>query len=101
MLNAINKPKDSFTSGDYNILRVIAAYPQDALLTNPRKTVQAALDADKHPIATMKHVPLSASLALDPEYPPALQFLDESLALVTAKWRKRKRKSSQVESPKP
>ena len=87
MLDAINKPQDRFTTGDYNVLRVIAAYPQNAVF--PEKTVrknkrptavEAALMADKHPIAILKHVPLCASLSLDPEYPPALQFLDESPA---------------------
>jgi hypothetical protein len=32
MLASINKPEDSFTGADYNILRVIAAYPLDANL---------------------------------------------------------------------
>jgi hypothetical protein len=84
MLNAINGPKDSFTTGDYNVLRIIAAYPQDVLLTKPRKTVQAALNADKHPIATLKHNQLKAYLSVDTGYPHSLEFLDKSLALAKA-----------------
>jgi hypothetical protein len=79
MLNAINNPKDRFTDGNYNVLRSIGAYPQNALLTKPGKTVQAALDDDKHPIATLKHDKLTASLSVDTGYPHALEFLDGSL----------------------
>jgi hypothetical protein len=89
MLNAINNPVDRFTDGDYNVLRVIAAYPQNALLTKPGKLVRAALDADKHPIATLKHDKLNTSLSVDTGYLHALEFLDESLTLAKADAKRR------------
>jgi hypothetical protein len=62
MLKAINK-EGCYTGAEYNILRVVAAYPLDAKFTTASSKVQRALVEDKHPMATLRHAPLLASLA--------------------------------------
>jgi hypothetical protein len=61
MLTAINK-EDCFTGARYNMLRVIAAYSLDANLTTSSSKVRKALEEDNHPLATLRHAPLLASL---------------------------------------
>jgi hypothetical protein len=59
MLKAINGQDASLTAG-HNILRVIAASPLDVNLSSASNDVAAALREDKHPLATLKHLPLVA-----------------------------------------
>jgi hypothetical protein len=84
MLAAINKAEDCFTNGRYNILRVIAAYPLDAKLESraPSKDIQSALLEDLHPLATMKHSTLLASLATSNGTPSILSLLNRNLKRV-------------------
>lgn len=61
---AINTPDECFTGVWYNILRVVAVYPLDAWIDSERsKEIKSAIDADPHPLATMRHAPLLSSLA--------------------------------------
>jgi hypothetical protein len=66
MLAAINE-QDSWTGADYNILRVVAAYPLAADFSSKSKHVAAMLKADNHPLATLSNVPLVEELLARPE----------------------------------
>jgi hypothetical protein len=81
MLAAINTAEDCFTNGKYNILRVIAAYPLDAKLESrgPSDDIRSALLEDSHPLATMKHTTLLASLATSNGIPSILSSLNGNL----------------------
>lgn len=79
MLAAINKPEDCFTGAKFNILRVVAAYPLNANLNSRSNAVQAMLKADEHPIATLKHAPLLASLATSDSTPTILSSLRNNM----------------------
>jgi hypothetical protein len=75
MLAAINKREDAFTGGDFNILRVVAAYPLDVNLHSRSKFDEAALLADRHPLATLKRATLLTSLATSDSTPTILTDL--------------------------
>jgi len=62
-LEAINLRSEAFTQGQYNILRVIAAYPLEAHLGSSSKEVEAALGEDNHALATLSVTALVAALA--------------------------------------
>jgi hypothetical protein len=81
MLAAINTAEDCFTNGKFNILRVIAAYPLDAKLESraPSEDIRSALLEDPHPLATMKHDALLASLATTDGVPSILSSLKQNL----------------------
>jgi hypothetical protein len=81
MLAAINKAEDCFTNGEYNILRVVAAYPLDAKLESraPSEEIRSALLEDSHPLATMKHATLLASLATFDRTPSILSCLNGNM----------------------
>jgi hypothetical protein len=81
MLAAINTAEDCFTNGKYNILRVIAAYPLDAKLESraPSEDIRSALLEDSHPLATMNHAALLASLASSDASPSILSSLKRNL----------------------
>jgi len=66
MLGAINLG-DCFTGLQYNILRVVAAFPLDANFGSLSKVVQTALDGDRHPLAKLSQVILTAELATCPD----------------------------------
>jgi hypothetical protein len=59
MLSAINQGP-CFTGAEYNVLRVIAAFPR---FSTRAKAVAAALQNDHHPIATIREDLLMESLA--------------------------------------
>ena len=47
-----------------NILRMVTAYPLNADIDPERsRKIKDAIDADSHPLATLRHVPLLSSLA--------------------------------------
>lgn len=75
----INKDGGCFTGGQYNILRVIAAYPLNAKFDSTSKHIKSVLGKDQHPLATLRHVPLLASLATDSETCTILSSLQKSL----------------------
>ena len=80
MLAAINTPEECFTGVKYNILRVIAAYPLDAWVDGGRSPeIKSAIDADPHPLATLRHGPLLSSLATCHGTPTILLALAPSL----------------------
>lgn len=75
ILAAINQ-EDCFTGATYNILRVVATYPLQANFANERsKKLTDALNEDKHPIASMKHSSLLASLVMSDDTPSILSSL--------------------------
>ena len=65
MLAAINTPDECFTGARYNILRVVAAYPFDAKIdaTMRSNEIKVAVEADQHPLATLRHGSLLSALA--------------------------------------
>jgi len=79
MLKPINEAEDCFTGARYNILRVIAAYPLDANLDSQSENIQGAIREDKHPLATLRHAPLLASLTRCDSTPSVLSSLSTSL----------------------
>ena len=66
MLGAINLG-DCFTGLQYNILRVVAAFPLDANFESVSEVVQTAIDEDGHPLAKLSQVILTAELATCPD----------------------------------
>ena len=50
MLAAINMPDECFTGAQYNILRVVAAYPLDAWIDSERSKIKSTIDANPHPL---------------------------------------------------
>jgi len=62
MLGAINHG-DSFPGLQYNILRVVAAFPLGADFKSSRGAVQEALGEDRHPLARLSRATLTAELA--------------------------------------
>jgi len=62
MLDAINQG-DSFPGLQYNILRVVAAFPLGADFQSSRGAVQEALGEDRHPLARLSRTALTAGLA--------------------------------------
>jgi hypothetical protein len=66
MLGAINLG-ECFTGRQYNILRVVAAFPLDVNFESSSKAIQRALVEDKHPLAALSHVLLTAELATCPD----------------------------------
>ena len=74
MLSAINQ-EPCFTGAEYNILRVIAAFPKRAKFSPHSTTVAMALQNDQHPIATMKEDLLIESLAREPKVTEIMSML--------------------------
>jgi len=62
MLGAINQG-DRFPGLEYNILRVVAAFPLDANFKSSGSAVQQALGEDKHPLVKLTRGVLTAVLA--------------------------------------
>jgi hypothetical protein len=62
MLAAINDG-DPFTEAQYNLLRVVAAFPLAANFNSPSKVVRDALQEDAHPLAKLSNGALTAELA--------------------------------------
>ena len=85
MLEAINKAEDCFTGARYNVLRVVAAYPLDANSGSRSSEVQDALKEDNHPLASLDHVQLLASLTRCDATPSVLSSLSMSLKRVRIK----------------
>ena len=79
MLKAINKADDCFTGAQYNVLRVVAAYPLDANFGTRSLEVQKALNEDNHPLASLEHAPLLAALTRCDATPSVLSSLSVSL----------------------
>jgi len=67
MLAAINGADSCWTGAEYNILRVVAAFPLAADLDSKSKLVATMLKHDKHPLATLSNVSLVAELVARPE----------------------------------
>ena len=74
MLSSINQ-EPCFTGAEYNVLRVIAAFPQVAEFSKRSPKVAAALQNDQHPIATIKEGLLMESLAREPKVAEILSTL--------------------------
>ena len=62
MLGAINQG-NNFPGQQYNILRVVAAFPFDIDFKSSSKAVQDALREDTHPLAKLPRAVLTAELA--------------------------------------
>jgi hypothetical protein len=62
MLNSINKGP-CFTGEQFNILRVVAAFPLTSNMNSASTHVQAAIKGDGHPLATLNPEVLFAALA--------------------------------------
>jgi len=78
-LEAINEPLEAFTKGQYNILRVIVAYPLEADLESSSEKVEAALRQDKHTLARLSRSALLAAVATNPRCTSVLNMLVQSL----------------------
>jgi hypothetical protein len=74
MLSAINQGP-CFTGAKYNVLRVIAAFPQLAKFSTTSKAVATTLRNNNHPIAIMREDRLVESLAREPEITEILTTL--------------------------
>jgi hypothetical protein len=80
MLAAINDAGHCFTGARYNILRVVAACPLAANIDPDSSiAIKSALSDDKHPLATLKHAPLFASLSTYDSTPSILSCLKKTL----------------------
>ena len=62
MLGAINQG-NHFVGPEYNLLRVVAAFPLDVDFMSSSKAVQDALQEDTHPLAKLPRAVLTAELA--------------------------------------
>ena len=80
MLSAINKD-DRFTEGQYNILRVVAAYPLAASFSSPSHVIERALMDDKHALAVLPRSSLIEVLSNLPCGKSIIEWLDNALKL--------------------
>jgi hypothetical protein len=78
MLNAINPRSARFTTGRYNILRVVAAFPLDADFSSTSTKVQKALNEDNHALAQLAYEKLICALT-DPEGELILPMLSKAV----------------------
>jgi hypothetical protein len=79
MLTAINKPDESFTTGRYNILRVVAAFPLDVNFNSGSTEVGNVLREDKHALALLPRSALTSALATYPYGPDIIWMLTKTL----------------------
>jgi hypothetical protein len=77
MLAAINTPDDCFVDENalYNVLRVVAGFPLDANFDVESEKIKTAIVRDPHPLATLNHTALVASLNRFSDVPPILAWL--------------------------
>ena len=66
MFDAINQ-EAPWTGADFNILRVVAAFPLAANVDSSSKYVKAKLKEDSHPLATLSRERLLDALCATPE----------------------------------
>jgi hypothetical protein len=81
MLAAINKPEDCFIGEKalYNVLRVVAGFPLGANFDVASKKIKTAIAQDPHPLATLNHASLVASLRRFNDVPSILAWLAKSI----------------------
>ena len=79
MLTAINKPGEGFTTGRYNILRVVAAFPLNANFNSRAAEVQNMLREDNHALAILPRSILTSALATCPYGPFIMSMLTKTL----------------------
>ena len=78
MKDAINL-EDQFTDGEYNILRVVAAFPLDVNFDSTSKKVQESMEKDVHALAKLSQTAFTAELATSPDRRSLLGDLREYL----------------------
>ena len=76
MLAAINK-QDRFTDGEYNILRIVAAYPLAVDFNS--QSFQEKLPIDKHVLAQINGATLMAKLITPTRVPSTREWLTHRL----------------------
>ena len=79
MLAAINKSDEPFIEGQYNILRVVAAFPLNAKLDSRATEVEKVLREDNHALALLSRSALTSALATCPSGPSIMSMLTETL----------------------
>lgn len=79
MLTAINRPDERFTTGRYNILRVVAAFPLRANFNSKATDVQKVLGEDTHALALLPQSALTSALATCPSGPSIMSMLTKTL----------------------
>lgn len=79
MLAAINKPHEKFTTGRYNILRVVAAFPLNVNFKSMSTDVQSAMGEDSHPLALLPRSALASALATSPDGRSIMSMLTRTL----------------------
>lgn len=77
MLAAINGDRAQFTTGEYNVLRLIAAYPLDSGFDSGAVSVVESLEKDNHPLATLPHEILTSGDVNDPHITLTLSVLNK------------------------
>lgn len=79
MLAVINKPEELFTSGKYNVLRVVAAFPLGTNLDSKSADIKLALEEDNHPLAVLTPSALSSALVTTRRGPSIISMLNNAL----------------------
>jgi len=79
MLAAINKPGEGYTTGRYNLLRVVAAFPLSANFNSKAAAVTNALREDNHALALLPRSALISALATCPYGPSIMSMLTKTL----------------------
>lgn len=79
MLAAINKPGDRLMHTQYDILRLISAFPLDTSFDSDSDKVRKALRKDDHALAKLSHDSLLSAFAIMPHGHSIVSTLAERL----------------------